>query len=262
MKTELILQHGWGFDETIWTAWLQQLNEIPDFDGVVQIADRGYFGNRQDLVGFCPGRSLKVVVAHSLGLHFLPEKVLTKTDLLVIISGFSAFHMGAPLSLRRSRKVVAHMKDKLVSRPAEVLSDFFASCYKPLSDSNCLLTGADPSTIDKERLLGDLEVLDSSVLDLTTIKSIPSVLILSGSQDAVVSPAASRALHQALPASQLTVVCDAGHALPVSHANLCVFALRKALGRWKHLASSSFDQLLAPVRTLSTSNLETCIASN
>lgn len=262
MKIELIFQHGWGFDETCWTQWLQQLHEIPDFAASVQLGDRGYFGNRQELRGFLEDSSLKIVVAHSLGLHFLPEHILTSTDLLMVIAGFQSFHSGDPLAVRRSRRSVARMKQKLHASPATVLSDFWRNCYEPAADGSVLLTDTDMATLDSERLLEDLDLLDQSKLDLCRLSGIPSILLLTGSHDAVVPARASHALQQALPGSQLSVVSGAGHALPITHANLCILALRKALGARKQRAPGSLTTLMPAITILSEGNLETCIASN
>jgi pimeloyl-[acyl-carrier protein] methyl ester esterase len=89
-QTEIIFVHGWGFDRACWDAWISLL----DARLSQSFYDRGYFGSPNHLNQKETRASSRIVVAHSLGAHFLRNDMLAGADLLVLISCFAQFHAG------------------------------------------------------------------------------------------------------------------------------------------------------------------------
>ena len=63
----------------------------------------------------------------------------------------------------------------------------------------------------------DLQLLQESVLELAAIPAAAQVLILHGSRDRVVPVERAEELRELLPNSELAIVAEAGHALPLTH---------------------------------------------
>jgi pimeloyl-ACP methyl ester carboxylesterase len=229
-KIELILQHGWGFDASAWEGWRTHLNDNADYDLVVHRAERGYFGKRKFDPTFSARPGRKVAIAHSTGLHFLPPEVLSRADLLVIISSFVSFHSGDSLEQRRSRRTFRLMLEKLELNPLEVLDDFYSNCYYPLLTRQVLLRrNADLVKLDQLSLYNDLQVVDDCLLDPAAPSAAGQVLILHGDRDKVVSSSQAVALQKLLPRSFLIMYEGVGHALPFTHVAPCWLSVRNAL---------------------------------
>ena len=67
----------------------------------------------------------------------------------------------------------------------------------------------------------DLQLLQESVLELAAIPAATRVLILHGRRDRVVPVERAEELSALLPNSALTIVAEAGHALPLTHPRAC-----------------------------------------
>ncbi len=158
----------------------------------------------------------QIVVAHSLGLHILPQACLERAKLLVILGGFQCFHPDEGPAARRSRRVVERMLERLPVEPRGLVGDFYAQCFAP--NENGLEAG---ETINVELLERDLNQLHSGELDLEILRRVPQVMLLHGGEDRIVPLERAEHLHGQLPSSQLTVFADAGHALPFTHARAC-----------------------------------------
>ncbi len=119
---EIILQHGWAFDRSCFAGWMPHLGENPDCEILVQTPDRGYFGEVKLVKPFSNAQSVKIVVAHSFGLHLIPQEILQSADLLVLASTFSHFHGGSRLAQKRSARTVRLMLKRLHDFPMDVLT--------------------------------------------------------------------------------------------------------------------------------------------
>lgn len=229
-KIELILQHGWGFDAGAWDGWRTHMHQLPEFEINAQLAERGYFGAKPWQPEFSEAQARKVLIAHSTGLHFIPQRTLLRADLLVIISSFLRFHAGDGLEQRRSRRTLRMMLNKLDGSPMEVLDDFYSNCYHPLLTRQVLLRrSTDPDKLDLVALKADLELIDGCALDESVASLARQTLILHGDNDKVVAPAQAVALQKSLPRSFLIMFEGVGHALPFTHTALCWLSVRNAL---------------------------------
>ena len=211
---QVIAAHGWAGDAMVWRAWQQRFEARGwHWDAV----ERGY-GQRephQPSWAELPGQRL--VIAHSLGLHLLPETVLQQADAVVSLAGFAAF-VPAGAAGRALGVALKGMASCLgTSDEPAMLRKFLSRCASPLPLSalpnNPLLRGMHPS--GRQRLRDDLVLLQHC-------RSLPggwpegaSVLVVQGEQDAIVCPESRTQLLQALPPSRTDHLLrpDEGHAV-------------------------------------------------
>lgn len=224
MRTEIILQHGWGFDGTIWQDWCHELEQLPDCE--VSIGERGYYGRPLACPEFSQKAEARILITHSLGLHLVPQETLKKANALIMLGGFLRFHPSEQLAGKRSKRVTKAMLEKLKDAPDTVLADFMNNCYSDRPAQTPLLL---ESIQDKERLESDLRLLDTCDMESELLQPIPSIMIMHGWVDAIVPYSNAIIMHQLFPGSKLISFREAGHALPFSHANECVFAIKHFL---------------------------------
>ncbi len=198
---DVVAQHGWGFGAWCWGRW----RDVLPAGFALHCPDRGYFGSAVT-VAVRP----RIVLAHSLGLHLLSPQLWASAELIVIISGFRSFHSACARQARRSRRTVEQMLARLEREPAALLADFYARC-------GVSSEGHWPEVVDADVLRRDLQLLQESVLELAAIPAAAQVLILHGSRDRVVPVERAEELRELLPNSELAIVAEAGHALPLTH---------------------------------------------
>jgi len=209
-NTELYFIHGWGFDNKVWDPWLDCLAQSIR----ANIFDRGYFKNRKYDFKFNISGCAKIVISHSFGLHHLSANDFSQIEMLVIISGFRYFHEYSS-NRELSEKQIELMKRKLLLNPARLLGDFYSACgLKENRISSAL--------INRELLYEDLALLNKNQIDLESIKSIPSILLLHGAEDNIINHEYSRRLHDLLPHSKLFINDKEGHALPLTDPYWCI----------------------------------------
>ena len=206
MTNQWLLQHGWGFDRSFWHEWATQ------FPG--QLADRGYFGSPMAL----QDNKCEYIVAHSLGLHLLPESVFSQAKVLILISSFASFHEADPKS--QTRTALNQMLFAMDKFPKFVLEKFYELCGCSQTVNNQL---------NIELLKQDLELLNQVSFPLHLLKSIPKILLIHGKEDRIVSPKKSIDLHERLPNSRLELIPGAGHAVPLTHVSEVISLIQKEL---------------------------------
>ena len=211
---EVVLQHGWAWEAECWSSW----REIVPRTARLSPLDRGYFGRPAQEEDARP----HILVAHSLGLHLLPPHLFSRTELLVVMGGFRAFHGETGAAAGRSRQLVRRMLQRLRHEPEALLEDFYTRCFSP---SPCGLEV--PEILDTGLLRRDLEMLHSDTLDLQRMNSIPRTLLLHGGADRVVPRQRGEDLHGRLPRSSLLILENAGHALPLTHGRECWAAIER-----------------------------------
>ncbi len=220
---EMVLQHGWAWKAECWSPW----REVVTQTARLSLLDRGYFKRPVQVDAARP----QILVAHSLGLHLLPPHLFYRTELLVVMGGFLAFHAEAGSAARRSRQLVERMLQRLRHEPEALLGDFYTRCFSP---APCGLEV--PDVLDTGLLRRDLEMLHTDKLDLQLMESIPRILFLHGDADRVVPPQRGMELHRRLPRSSLCILENAGHALPMTHAPECWQAIER---EWSEIREDS-----------------------
>src|SRR6185437_1041079 len=110
-------------------AWWQWLAPLHAAGADVLLGERGYFGGTPFSPRFSSDAHLRVIVAHSLGLHMLDDDCLRDADVILSIGGFLQFHPDQPLDRKRSQRVMRMMLEKFRVAPYEVLQQFLANSY-------------------------------------------------------------------------------------------------------------------------------------
>jgi pimeloyl-[acyl-carrier protein] methyl ester esterase len=205
--SEVHFYHGWGFNADLWKNWVR----MASFSRY-HLFDRGYTGNPHGPEDFRDDSKIRIVIAHSFGLHFIPEDVIRQAGLIVIIGGFEQFH---PEGDRASRKKLARMINRFSEMPLTVMTDFYTNCMYPEKQ----IVGS-PGKLELDLLGEDLGLLNESrLLTLDALRN-KSVLLFHGRDDIIVPSVQSVALHSLLPGSRLIEIARAGHMIPLTHRDL------------------------------------------
>lgn len=186
--------HGWAGTPCLWDPVCAALSArgvaVSDMTTEVPPA-----GSARHIIG----------IGHSLGAAWL----LTHGPALsgfIAINGFTRFTSAPDFSAGTHPRILMQMRRRLLADPASVLADFHARAGLPLPDGL-----PDPDT-----LAAGLDLLGSIDARLAfASQSIPHAA-LCGEDDLIVPPAQSR---DSFP--DPVMVPGAGHALPVTHPDLC-----------------------------------------
>lgn len=211
-KTELLAYHGWGLKDTFWDPW----KKFFPSDINMRCANRGYFGE-SSIKEFRQKNSNKIIMLHSFGLHWCPENLIRQASHLIIFSGFLDFHPNEPDARRRSKLVLQQMMARFIEEPEETIEKFYDNLFHPeprVFDP--------PFPMNHERLLEDLNQINNRPLPLKLLQEIPSIIILHGEEDSIVSNTIARTMYHRLRfQSQYFEIKQAGHALPYTHPRQC-----------------------------------------
>lgn len=251
---EVILQHGWALDASMWSAWTLRFRELSSSTSV-KIADRGYFAPANH-VSFSDGASRKILVVHSLGLHLASRAQFEKANLLVIICGFAHFHGGSERQSKLSKIAVRRMLQKLDLEPCSVIRDFYDNCGFPTGyetgpfekiksvirgDQSNISTACEKNEArceDSELtarcktlqlLKDDLELLNNSSVNREWLALPDDVLILHAEQDVIAPPHHADELRLLRPDSRTLLQAQGSHALPYQDAEWCLKQIHEAL---------------------------------
>ncbi len=196
----------------MWQSWTDALSNE---DTVCLTAERGYFGLPKKSPQFSADVQLKIVVAHSLGLHFVSESELEQCDALLILAGFLSFHPTDQLARKRSQRVVRAMKEKLTKDPAALINDFWAGCYAP-ELTKAKFFPAD--TMHINLLLEDLQILDKNEIPASRFAHVPHVVSVSSTTDQILHQSTADQMSAISLDTTLIKVPDLSHAFPLTRA--------------------------------------------
>ena len=212
--TQILAVHGWAGHAEQWTYWrrLMEQRQWP-----MQVMERGYGNNTPTRPSWTDKAGPRVVIAHSLGLHFLPAPLLQEATALVLLGCFTTF---VPEG-RNGRSTQAGLKGMRAALGSEgeeaMLKRFFQRSIQPLSLSACppspLLKGI--SSEGRQRLHDDLILLETCRNFPLGWPSKARVLVIQGGQDAVVHPSSHQQLLDQLGSQveRIHRAPDWGHAL-------------------------------------------------
>jgi pimeloyl-[acyl-carrier protein] methyl ester esterase len=213
-KVEIITFHGWGFSPAIWDGFEKNLCALENLD--IRHADRGYF-RKENLPAFQQTDSRKIIIVHSYGLHWCPPEWIQSADHMIILSGFLSFHPRDPEKSRRSRHMLRQMKSRFVDEPEEVLNQFYENVFLP--DKVNYQPG---NRINHDRLLDDLEHLETSVINPDLLHGADQVTIIHGEEDQIVSNHKAHELFSMFTLNaQYFEIKHAGHGVLYTHAEEC-----------------------------------------
>jgi hypothetical protein len=243
----MLAQHGWAYESSVWDCWREFLPEGWQFSTL----DRGYFLSREEknagkfLHAALPAwngvdisdrsrpsrncdQELKILTAHSFGLHCLPIELIQDADLLVIIGGFEEFHASERAV---SRKAIQRMLVRLGSDYRAVLNDFYSASFGVGGKVPAFVSMDYGRTCDLDLLSADLRQLNEGRVCMDNLRLAKCALILHGEQDSIVPVERAHSLHERLPGSRLSLHRSAGHALPFTHPEWCLKQIVAALAQ-------------------------------
>ena len=164
----------------------------------------------------------RVVIAHSLGPHLLPDAVLAQATDVVLLASFSRFVPEGPKG-RALKTGLKSMRRCLGSdAEAEMLTTFLRRAAAP-SPPDGLPRGPIQEGLSiegRQRLSDDLDRLIASAELPLGLQDTTRVLVVEAAQDAIVVPAARQELRDALQTrlqhpAEHWCLSDSGHALLV-----------------------------------------------
>ena len=213
---EIKFFHGWAYQADSWQSWRARLSGGAN---ALEFYDRGYFGNPKEISPFLEGDHHKVVIAHSLGLHFISAEILKDAQWIAMIGSFKHFHEFGGDS-RTSLATTRAMRNRLAKNPVKQLSDF----YKQSGDD--LIHSFEPQP-NIELLAEDLHLLDRSHYNVESHPTNASTLLLHGQADLIANSLNASAFCKLLPATSLCIHPSANHALPFAEFDWCLQQLAK-----------------------------------
>jgi len=216
--SQIIFQHGWGFESSVWNSWIALTDDL------CGVGDRGYFGNPRPIEGFLSNQRKKIIVTHSLGIHFISQNVFDNVDCVAILGGFIDFD--------HADNVLETMKRSIKTSPEEVIDEFYKRCGARGYVSE--------GTIDAKRLHRDLDFLKSHRLNLEPLKNVENVIIFHGICDCIVPIEKGRALHRKLPNSRLIEFDDGEHSIHTTHYRQCWDIIKETM--FKHNVTKNFSR--------------------
>ena len=221
---QVIAMHGWSGDSHSWVSWIRHFKH---HHWSWQSGERGY-GQRQEHMPFWQDDpdpielQRRVVIAHSLGPHLLPDAVLAQATDVVLLASFSRFVPEGPKG-RALKTGLKSMRRCLGSdAEAEMLTTFLRRAAAP-SPPDGLPRGPIQEGLSiegRQRLSDDLDRLIASAELPVGLQDTTRVLVVEAAQDAIVVPAARQELRDALQArlqhpAEHWCLSDSGHALLV-----------------------------------------------
>ena len=221
---QVIAMHGWSGDSHSWVPWIRHFKH---HHWSWQSAERGY-GKRQEHMPFWQDDQdpiklqRRVVIAHSLGPHLLPDAVFTHATDVVLLASFSRFVPEGPKG-RALNTGLKSMRRCLGSEDeATMLTTFLTRAAAPSSPDGLphgpIHEGL--SRQGRQRLTDDLDRLIASAELPPGLQATTRVLVVEAEQDAIVVPAARQELRNAVETrlqhpAEHWFIRGSGHALLV-----------------------------------------------
>ena len=222
IKGEIIAYHGWGFDRNCWKIWQEELSNKFKFKAY----DRGYFGQNISPKFSTEPQLIKMIFAHSYGLHLCPLEQLKKADILILFNSFIEFHPKNEKQKKRSKYALKLMIDEFKQNPKKVSETFWKKCYYPFPS-----IAENHEIVNWEKLYQDLQSLDTSKLDINHLKELPNIYIIHGSKDRIIFPSQAQNFAKILTEnSQYFEIKGIGHTLPFTDIKSCLPIVIQALG--------------------------------
>lgn len=218
VKTIIHWYHGWGGHPDIWQQMIAHVNSMFNSTNICHLTyNRGYYSVEKSPDGVpeeFDQSARHIIVSHSMGGMFVPQKLVELAEQWFMISGFRDFHEVQPIL---SRKALNRMIDAFKTDPAFVLQKFFQNMMSP-SDVHGLpsiLTGSRP--INNEQLLHDLILLNETVIPSVYLADCAKLTIFHGEKDVIVSPYHAEIISKAYSGVRV-LINQAGHGIPLTHS--------------------------------------------
>ena len=211
---QILAMHGWAGHASAWSHWR---NCFEQRGATWNSADQGYGGGEPVPKAWVQDPARKVLIAHSLGLHLLPESVLEQATAAVLLGSFSAFvpdgRAGRAVAVALQGMQAALGTDQELPMLERFLDKGASPHPRSALPPTPLLQGL--TVLGRQRLQQDLDLLaHCQTLPRGWPRNIP-VLVVQGERDAVVPAASAQRLIDDLGHQPLTLHREPewGHAL-------------------------------------------------
>tara|TARA_Y100001970_G_scaffold294225_1_gene448793 strand:- start:7669 stop:8376 length:708 start_codon:yes stop_codon:yes gene_type:complete len=156
---EIIAFHGWGCDEKIWQEWKYF---FPKEEYIWKSFNRGYFHSSPlnpdwDL----SLKNKRIIICHSLGLHFINPKTISNASKIILINSFSKFLTDSKTKEKAIKNILL-MQDKFRSNMGlEAIYEFISKGFYPNTIDNRFSKFLEDKKIkiNNNKLLEDLKLI-------------------------------------------------------------------------------------------------------
>lgn len=214
MTMQVLAMHGWAGDSRGWEAFAHAARQQ---GWSWQAADRGY-GPAPALAPAWRATTPeggRVLIAHSLGPHLLPEAVLEQVEALVLLASFGRF-VPAGAAGRALRTALGGMAQALAGAEAEAMLRTFlarAAAPQPLDQLPSTVVDQPLSASGRARLQGDLALLQATAALPEALPAHCPCLIVEAGDDRIVVPETRALLRRERPDATVIHYPQAGHCL-------------------------------------------------
>lgn len=216
---ELLAYHGWGFGPEFWDPLKAVIPENCAF----RTDNAGYFGKKKRVRFSLKPDKYRILIAHSFGLHRIPEKQIDGADLMVIINGFRSFIPEEDKELKKNSGIqLDRMIREFDEQPEQVLQLFRKKAFKPgvLPE----VYKATPEIIHSGLLMDDLLAMKSSIIPPERFSKSRELrlIVIDSEQDRILDSGRGKYFCriEGVPAVY-HYIRGAGHAVAGSHASDC-----------------------------------------
>jgi len=215
---QVIAMHGWSGTAAGWEPWRQEA-EARGWQW--RSGERGY-GDAPPFLPAWEPKGLRVLISHSMGAHLLSPSLLAEAERVVLLAGFGRF-VPPGREGRQLRTALAGMAGALAEGPdpeetarraQALLQAFHAQAAAP-DPPNLMPTGPADQPVGpsaRERLRHDLALVAATTGLPASFPTTVPVLLVEAGADQIVAPAARQLLRQELPAAEIVLLAEAGHA--------------------------------------------------
>lgn len=230
MPISIVFQHGWGFDHRFFEPLVGVLAERLHPSTRFFVLDQGYGGEPRALPqsAFLDAK-VRIVVAHSFGLHLVTPILAHGVTMVVAISSFAGFCEDHGVSGTLEKRLVQRMQNRLARDAEGCLQEFQANCFGLVNGQEAPPEWRAFSGIDKYLLLADLGRLSTERLTAAQFEKVDQALILHGAADTIVSADRAEELSKVLPQAEVRILDGAPHALPYLHPEWCAGMIEQAI---------------------------------
>lgn len=204
--------HGWGFDASFWG----NIGLGPSWE--TYLFNRGYFGEQ---VLHEQVESVDLLVAHSWGLHWIPEHLLRNCSGIVVINSFLKFVPSNQLEAVKTTRILNRMITQFEQEPHSVLEQFYANVFHPNE-----LVQQIPDFVHNALLMHDLVSMKDREFVVHEALKQKKWLIIQSSHDRILGNAKRTEWDQLKDHARLRIVENGTHALWKTHQNECIHTIR------------------------------------
>jgi len=216
IKAEITAFHGWGLNAGLWKPWKKMLPSHI----ALHTADRGYFSEPKN-VRFELKDSIKILFLHSYGLHWCPQDLIEKAEVIVIFTSFVQYF--ADEKNRLVEYTVKKRRNGFKADPTGWYTTFMELCGAPEKPNYI------QNNMDVELMSKDLGHLHRNRFRCS-LKKDKKVILLEAERDMILPDSRKNEMEKVF-GNLFHYYCldEAGHLLPKTNCAQCYSILNNLL---------------------------------